>query len=192
MLAEWYQVRDWDDITGRPTRAKLVSLGLAGIADDLWPVEGRLLFDGLVVRRATIEDLGTLVRLHHAMLGALGVPAEPGERVAEFYTREQQAGKLVHFVATTESGEAVGFAGAVIRTELIYPSLVEHHYGLIMDIYSEPRYRRRGLARVLMEQLGLWLRERGIERVRIVPNDQTRDVLERLGFEQSAEMERRL
>jgi hypothetical protein len=48
------------------------------------------------------------------------------------------------------------------------------------------------LARVLMEQLGLWLRERGIERVRIVPNHQTRDVLERLGFEQSAEMERRL
>jgi aldehyde:ferredoxin oxidoreductase len=192
MLREWYRVRDWDDITGRPTRSKLVSLGLAEVADELWPVEGPLRLDGLVVRRATADDQATLIRLHQAMLGALGMPAEPGDSAAEFYTREQQADRLVHFIATTESGEAVGFAGAVIRTELIYPSLAEHRYGLIMDIYTEPRYRRRGLARILLEQLGLWLRERGVEWVRIVPTDQTRDVLERLGFEQSGEMERRL
>ena len=35
MLDEYYRFRGWDPATGLPTRAKLVELGLADIADDL-------------------------------------------------------------------------------------------------------------------------------------------------------------
>ncbi|MGD8462869.1 MAG: aldehyde ferredoxin oxidoreductase family protein [Anaerolineae bacterium] len=36
LLQEYYAARDWDWRTGRPSREKLVSLGLKEIADDLW------------------------------------------------------------------------------------------------------------------------------------------------------------
>jgi aldehyde:ferredoxin oxidoreductase len=37
MLEEYYEERNWDWQTGRPSREKLVSLGLPDIAEDLWP-----------------------------------------------------------------------------------------------------------------------------------------------------------
>jgi aldehyde:ferredoxin oxidoreductase len=36
MLTEYYQVRGWDPTTGKPTREKLVELGLDFVARDLW------------------------------------------------------------------------------------------------------------------------------------------------------------
>jgi aldehyde:ferredoxin oxidoreductase len=37
MLREYYQYRGWDWETGRPTREKLVELGLTRAAEDLYP-----------------------------------------------------------------------------------------------------------------------------------------------------------
>jgi aldehyde:ferredoxin oxidoreductase len=36
LLEEYYEERNWDWQTGRPSREKLVSLGLPDIAEDLW------------------------------------------------------------------------------------------------------------------------------------------------------------
>jgi len=36
MLREYYEARDWDPATGKPSREKLLSLGLEEMAGDLW------------------------------------------------------------------------------------------------------------------------------------------------------------
>ena len=36
MLLAYYEARGWDVDTGKPTKEKLISIGLADIADDLW------------------------------------------------------------------------------------------------------------------------------------------------------------
>jgi aldehyde:ferredoxin oxidoreductase len=36
LLQEYYAVRDWDWHTGRPSRARLIELGLPDIAEELW------------------------------------------------------------------------------------------------------------------------------------------------------------
>ena len=36
LLTEYYAHREWDWETGRPKRDKLISLGLAEIAEELW------------------------------------------------------------------------------------------------------------------------------------------------------------
>ncbi len=36
MLPEYYALRGWDPATGKPSRERLESLGLAGVANDLW------------------------------------------------------------------------------------------------------------------------------------------------------------
>jgi aldehyde:ferredoxin oxidoreductase len=37
MVAEYYQAMDWDPETGKPSRKKLLELGLEDVARDLWP-----------------------------------------------------------------------------------------------------------------------------------------------------------
>jgi aldehyde:ferredoxin oxidoreductase len=36
LLSEYYAHRDWDWETGKPSRQKLISLGLPEIAEELW------------------------------------------------------------------------------------------------------------------------------------------------------------
>ncbi|MFH2102667.1 MAG: aldehyde ferredoxin oxidoreductase family protein [Chloroflexota bacterium] len=36
MLAAYYQARDWDAATGKPTKEKLITLGLEDVAQDIW------------------------------------------------------------------------------------------------------------------------------------------------------------
>jgi len=36
MLAEYYALRDWDPVTGQPSRERLLSLGLVDVAQDIW------------------------------------------------------------------------------------------------------------------------------------------------------------
>ncbi|MFQ6015204.1 MAG: aldehyde ferredoxin oxidoreductase family protein [Anaerolineae bacterium] len=36
MLQEYYQYRNWDPVTGKPTNDKLLALGLKDVAEDLW------------------------------------------------------------------------------------------------------------------------------------------------------------
>jgi aldehyde:ferredoxin oxidoreductase len=37
LMHEYYAWRGWDPATGKPTRERLVALGLADVAEDLWP-----------------------------------------------------------------------------------------------------------------------------------------------------------
>ncbi|OGO42467.1 MAG: hypothetical protein A2Z04_01470 [Chloroflexi bacterium RBG_16_57_9] len=197
MLDEYYATREWDTITGRPLPEKLRALDLNTLIDDLWPdTRGGALYDGLCIRRAAAEDLPAILWLRQSMLAAMGSPLEAiragaDEATAQVYTGETRAGRMAHFLAFSPGGEPVALAGAVIRDE--FPYVVDNpRYGLIMDIYISPHYRRRGLARRMIEEVGLWLRSQGVNRAKMVPVEGVREVLERLGFEPSREMERKL
>jgi len=36
-LPQYYDLREWDHLTGKPTREKMKGLGLPEVAEDLWP-----------------------------------------------------------------------------------------------------------------------------------------------------------
>ncbi len=60
--------------------------------------------------------------------------------------------------------------------------------GNILNVYTEPQFRRRGLARCLMEVVLNWCKEREIDLVILHASPEGRRLYESLGFQASNEM----
>ncbi|HKT47481.1 MAG TPA: GNAT family N-acetyltransferase [Candidatus Acidoferrales bacterium] len=79
--------------------------------------------------------------------------------------------------------------GAVLITR--WPA---HAYDLecrratILNVYTDPDYRRRGIARQLMQTMIAWCKQEGFGRVTLHASDDGRHLYQSLGFEPSNEM----
>jgi GNAT superfamily N-acetyltransferase len=62
----------------------------------------------------------------------------------------------------------------------------------ILNVYTDPAYRRRGIARALMETMIDWCRRERFARVTLHASDDGRHLYESLGFEASNEMRLKL
>ncbi len=62
----------------------------------------------------------------------------------------------------------------------------------ILNIYVEPRFRRRGYARVMTQSLIEWCKARGFQSVALHTSDYGRSLYESLGFRSTNEMRLRL
>jgi GNAT superfamily N-acetyltransferase len=58
----------------------------------------------------------------------------------------------------------------------------------ILNVYTEPEYRRRGIARQIMDAMIAWCKQEGFARVTLHASNQGRHLYESLGFEDSNEM----
>ena len=66
--------------------------------------------------------------------------------------------------------------------------IVGGRQAIIQNVYTEPEWRRRGLAALLIETISAWTDDQGIESVVLHASDEGRAVYERLGFIQTTEM----
>ncbi len=58
----------------------------------------------------------------------------------------------------------------------------------ILNVYTDPEHRRRGIARRLMETMITWCKQQGLARVTLHASDDGRHLYESLGFQDSTEM----
>lgn len=156
--------------------------------------------EGIVVRLATASDAPVVARHRVAMFTDMGtLPAEQGPSLlvaAEAYFRRAiPAGTYVGWLATPagRAAEVVGGAGIQIR-EMI-PRLRGDGrgidggpQGLIVNVYTESAWRRRGIAELLMREVLAFTRQRGIDNVVLHASDEGRALYEKLGFRQTNEM----
>jgi GNAT superfamily N-acetyltransferase len=59
---------------------------------------------------------------------------------------------------------------------------------LILNVFTEPEWRRRGIARLLLERIIAWCREQRIESVVLHASEEGRALYQQLGFIQTNEM----
>jgi GNAT superfamily N-acetyltransferase len=59
---------------------------------------------------------------------------------------------------------------------------------LILNVFTEPEWRRRGIARLLLERIIAWCREQRIESVVLHASEEGRALYQQLGFMQTNEM----
>jgi len=81
-------------------------------------------------------------------------------------------------------------AGAGLWLQEWMPSRVgrDSRRGYILNVYTEPAYRRRGLARMLMRTILAHCRAQGLAMAALNASDEGRPLYESLGFQSTNEM----
>lgn len=153
--------------------------------------------DEITIRAATAEDIPHLVRLRRLMFESMGyqdaAQLDAGDRAAQAYFEQAlPGGTFWGWVACTPGGEVVGSGGAVIDQRPPGPWNLSGQTGYIMNVVTEPAYRRQGIARRIMQTILDWLAARGIKGVSLHASDMGRPLYQQLGFTDTNLMQRRL
>jgi GNAT superfamily N-acetyltransferase len=86
-------------------------------------------------------------------------------------------------------GDRVVAGGAVVLSPWpAHPYDLQCRRATILNVYSDPDDRRRGIARQLMQTIIAWCKREGFARVTLHASDDGRHLYESLGFEASNEM----
>jgi GNAT superfamily N-acetyltransferase len=145
-----------------------------------------------VIRRATMDDLPDILRFRRGMLRDMGSNNEAAldvmeESAAAFVREGLMDGTCIVWMAE-EAGAPVG-CGLVHIVPWI-PSTLDpsRRRAWVHNVYTEPAYRRRGIAEGLMQAMLAWCREQGFYSVSLHASERGRRIYERLGFQASNEM----
>jgi GNAT superfamily N-acetyltransferase len=147
----------------------------------------------VTVRRATTDDIDDLVRLRIAMQKELDeVEAHRAEHrmhaqdvlpeTHAFFQRTLPSGEFVSFVAEAD-GPVVACSGMVFYTVPPLPVNPDGREALLMNMYTEPGWRKRGIGRQLLEALMTEARSVNSGRVWLRASAAGRPLYESYGFE---------
>jgi GNAT superfamily N-acetyltransferase len=150
------------------------------------------------VRRAGPEDAAEITRLRALMLASVdGSPT----RLAELRLDEEWADRcraelteqlsqpptggnlLVAMVVDAPDGSGLASAGVgVIDLRLPAPGRLSGRMGHVSSMCTDPRWRRRGYARAVLDAVVDWLRDQGCSRVELSASDEGLPLYEQSGF----------
>jgi GNAT superfamily N-acetyltransferase len=140
------------------------------------------------IRPATVRDLETIVIHRVAMFRDMGY-AEDVLAQVEAISREQlgpalRDGGYYSVLAEVEDNGVVGGAAVLL---LPWPGH-QPRRAWIQNVYVLPEFRRRGIARKMMETLLAWCRAEGLDSVSLHASDEGLPLYVQLGFVPTNEM----
>ncbi|MBO0695592.1 MAG: GNAT family N-acetyltransferase [Verrucomicrobia bacterium] len=103
-------------------------------------------------------------------------------------------GTYVGWLATPADKPEMIVAGAGVQLQPILPrpldvsTIGEGRQGTIVNVFTEPQWRRRGIAGLLLEEIIIWSKNERIDRLVLHASDEGRSIYDRLGFITSNEM----
>lgn len=147
----------------------------------------------LTTRRATVEDAELITRHRVAMFADAGsapdaVLAKMARHFEPWVRRMIADDKYAGWI-TSDGERAVASAGLLVldwAPHFLDPECEKRGY--ILNVFVEPEYRGRGLAKTLTKECKEESRRRGIGVVALHASKKGRPVYERLGFGESSEM----
>jgi GNAT superfamily N-acetyltransferase len=153
--------------------------------------------NAIIIRQATVDDIPDLVRLRRTMFESMGYndPAQldAADRASTtYFAHAMPRGKFHGWLAITTEGEAIGSGGAVIDQHPPGPNDLSGKVGYIMNVVTAPTYRRRGIARRMMQTILRWMQDQDLQRVTLHATEMGRPLYAELGFEAGNDMRLRL
>jgi GNAT superfamily N-acetyltransferase len=146
----------------------------------------------ITVRPATIADIPILVSYRRAMFESMGIVDQNAlsamcAAMSRYLSQALPGGEYHGWVA--EAGATVIASGGLVIHHLPpSPRNMDGREGYIMNIYTEPEWRRKGVATVIVSAILDYLRSLGVPVATLHATQDGRPVYERLGFEQTNEM----
>jgi GNAT superfamily N-acetyltransferase len=145
------------------------------------------------IRRGTLADIPAITRHRLGMMREMQL-ATPDQWAAydphfrTFAQREIQAGNFNSFLAETPAGEVVSGGAVFVVPWPGNPSDRLQQRAFILNVYTEPEFRRRGIARAVVGAMVDWCRARGFHSVRLLASDAGRPLYQSMGFLPTQEM----
>lgn len=151
------------------------------------------------IRRCNLDDAATIARHRVAMFTDMGdVPTD--ELARELLDKSTSAlaamladGSYIGWFAVADTNSVIAGAGVHIKPQL--PRISHDHarveeapVPLAVNVYTEPHWRGKGVARALMRVLMEWASADGTDRVVLHASDTGRPLYESLGFHRTNEM----
>lgn len=149
------------------------------------------------IRRACAGDLEYILHHRLAMFEEMGfVDASVLGQVEavsrQYFTEALRVGTYLGWIAEDSDGQVVGGGGIVVADWPGCPGENHAKRTLILNMYTEPRARRRGVAKRLMEAMIEWCRREGYGSVSLHASTAGRPLYESMGFQLTNEMSLKL
>jgi GNAT superfamily N-acetyltransferase len=145
------------------------------------------------IREATPADLEIILHHRHRMFVDMGYADDAAMTIAQqhshsYFARALNAGTYRGWLAVDASGRVIGGGGIVLSEKPSHPRHPSLLRADILNVFTEPEHRRRGVARLLVETMIAWCRESGFPWITLHASRDGRPLYEALGFKPSAEM----
>jgi GNAT superfamily N-acetyltransferase len=148
----------------------------------------------IIIRPAEPDDAQTIT--HHRCEMFIDIrgeidPSDLDDMATAYLPLVRQAladGSYLGWLACTASGDIVAGGGLLLYDWIPAPGRPKPSKAYVLDVYTDPTYRRRGIARRIMTEIVDRCRAEGYNRVFLHASTAGRPLYEALGFEQTNEM----
>jgi GNAT superfamily N-acetyltransferase len=146
----------------------------------------------VLIRKATVDDIPELLRHRQGMYADMGRnDAKAMSRMLETcepYLATALANGTLHGWLACAGEQIVAGGVLLIGPWPSHPYDGQCRRATILNMYTDPAFRRQGIARRLMQSMIDWCRTQGFMNVTLHASDKGRPLYESLGFEPTNEM----
>jgi GNAT superfamily N-acetyltransferase len=145
------------------------------------------------IREAAPDEAAIILHHRRSMFRDMGEgTVEELDRMVEvarpWLMRALADGSYRHWLALDGSGRVAGGGGVLLGPWPANPMDPCTERAVILNVYTEPEFRKRGIARQVMVTILEWLKQRGFRGVNLHASAEGRPLYEKLGFEATNEM----
>jgi GNAT superfamily N-acetyltransferase len=147
----------------------------------------------IIIREALPSEVAIVLHHRRSMFRDMGEgTAEELDRMVEvagpWLSKALDDGSYRHWLALTASGRVAAGGGVLLCPWPANPKDPCTERAVILNIFTEPEFRKRGIARQVMLTILDWIKARGLRSVNLHASKEGRALYEKLGFEPTNEM----
>jgi GNAT superfamily N-acetyltransferase len=147
----------------------------------------------ITIRKGNLADIATILHHRRAMFFDMGhtdaAALDRMEASGEPWLHQAIAGGWYkQWLAEDGHGKIVAGAGVVVVPWPSHYFTADTRRAVVLNVYTEPEYRRRGIGRKVMQEVISWARKERFDRLYLHASDAGRPLYESLGFVANNEM----
>ena len=148
------------------------------------------------IREASASDIPEILRQRRRMYEDMHyhdpIALDAMAALSSAYLATAMADGSFRAWLATDGDRVVAGGAVVVSPWPAHPYDLECRRATILNVYTDPEYRRRGVARRVTQAIINWCQREGFARVTLHASDDGRRLYESLGFEASNEMSLKL